>query len=341
MKKALLILEDNQIFRGEGFGASGVFSGELIFNTAMTGYVESLTDPSYHNQILLFSYPLIGNYGVSAEWFESKKIYPSAVVVSELCDNPSHSKSDINLNALCKKYHIGGIAGVDTRSLIKFIRNKGTIPAILVVYSEKKQDSIKTVTSQKIKIINTGGRKTIALIDYGVKESIIQNLVQRNLKVIIFPAETDASTIYKYTPDGIVLSNGPGNPKECTYGINTVKQLLNKQIPILGICLGHQLLALASGGNTRKLEFGHHGINLPIMDLVKKHAYITSQNHGYVVEKNSLPKEWKIRFINLNDQTIEGFYHQARPILSCQFHPEANPGPVDMNYIFDEFLDML
>jgi len=341
MKKAILVLDDNTVFRGLGFGAIGSYWGELVFNTAMTGYMEALTDPSYAGQILTFSYPLIGNYGATFKWAESKKIHPVAVVVSELSDNPVHRESKEPLEKILEKQKVGGIRGIDTRYLVKIIRNKGTIQAVLSVYDNHSVDIVKQVTINKPEILNPNGKKTIVLIDYGLKRSITEELVKRDTKVVILPATITASEILLYSPDGVVLSNGPGDPRSYTYAIQTIKDLLKMDIPIFGICLGHQLLALAAGGEIYKLKFGHRGINQPVLQTKTKKAFITSQNHGYAVSNGSVPINWEVLFSNLNDGTIEGLKHKKLPILSVQFHPEANPGPKDTNFLFNNFFQYL
>lgn len=341
MKKAMLVLDDNTVFRGAGFGTVGSYWGELVFNTAMTGYMEALTDPSYAGQILTFAYPLIGNYGATFKWAESKKIHPVGVVVSELSDNPVHRDSEGPLEKILEKQRIGGISGVDTRHLVKTIRNKGTIPAVLSVYDNHDVDLVKHVTVRKSKIVNRKGKRTIALIDYGFKGSIVEELVQRGAKVIVVGATTTAKDILKFSPDGIVLSNGPGDPRTFDYAINIIKNLLNKNIPIFGICLGHQLLALAAGGHVHQLKFGHRGLNQPVLQTGSKKAFMTSQNHGYAVSHGSLPKNWEVLFTNLNDGTVEGLEHKELPIFSVQFHPEASPGPKDTNFLFNKFFRYL
>ncbi len=341
MKKAVLVLDDNTVFRGLGFGAVGSYWGELVFNTAMTGYMEALTDPSYARQILTFSYPLIGNYGATFKWSESSKIHPVGVVVSEIADNPVHRESETNLIKVLEKYGVGGISGVDTRQLVKITRNKGTIPAVLSVYENHNIDLVKEVTTNHVRIVNPSGKPVIALIDYGIKESIVKSLQERGAKVIIFPATSSADDILSYQPDGVVLSNGPGDPRDFGYARKTVKVLLKKGIPIFGICLGHQLLSLAFGGQVYKLKFGHRGLNHPVIQVDTRKAYMTSQNHGYAVDQQSLPNEWKPLFLNLNDNTIEGLQHKKLPIFSVQFHPEASPGPQETSFLFDQFLGSL
>lgn len=341
MKNAVLVLDDNTVFRGSGFGALGVYCGELVFSTAMTGYMESLTDPSYAGQILTFAYPLIGNYGSTFKWAESKKIHPIGVVVSELSDKPVHRDNEKSLEKTFEKQNIGGISGIDTRHLVKIIRDRGTIPAVLSVYRKVNSDLVKQVTVYKPQIMNPTGNKTVVLIDYGLKGNIVEELIFRGAKVIVVPATTTANDIFKFSPDGIVLSNGPGDPKNFDYAVKTIKDLLVKNIPMFGICLGHQLLSLAAGGDTYKLKFGHRGINQPVQFVTTKKSFLTSQNHGYAVDPNSLTSDWMVSCINLNDKTVEGLVHKHKPLFSVQFHPEANPGPHDTVFLFDQFMEMI
>lgn len=341
MKKAMLILENNLVLRGKGVGAYGCFYGELVFNTGMTGYMESLTDPSYAGQIVTFAYPLIGNCGATFKWSASNKFHPTAVVVSEIFKDPEHKDTKTSLDELLSKNGIGGISDIDTRALVKLIRKKGTIPAVVSVYENPNINLIDKVTSKEIQVHNPKGTLSVALIDYGVKKGIIQELIKHKLKVIVFPATISAKEILSYHPKGIVLSNGPGDPKDFPEIHKIIKELIDSNIPILGICLGHQFLALADGAKIYKLKFGHHGLNHPVIDKETDKAYLTSQNHGYVVDKTTLPKQWGIRFINLNDGTIEGLIHKTKPFISVQFHPEANPGPYDTNFVFDQFTQML
>lgn len=341
MKKAVLILPDNTIYRGKGIGAYGSYIGELVFNTSMTGYVEALTDPSYAGQILTFAYPLIGNYGVSNKWTEAKKIYPTAIIASEISQEASHYEKDCSFEGFLKKHKLGGIAGIDTRSLIKKIRDKGTIPAVISVYENHDVDWVNQVTTKKPYIVNPDGKTTVVLIDYGTKGSIISQLIKQDLKVIVIPAFSTTNEIVSYNPSGIILSNGPGDPTQLGYAVDTIKELLHTGIPMWGICLGHQLLALASGGKTFKLPFGHRGINQPVKHTKTKKAYITSHNHGYAVDPTSLPKDIEVTYTNLNDGAVEGMCHKKKPWFSVQFHPEANPGPYDTQFLFNEFKKLL
>ena len=341
MKKATLVLEDNAVFSGVGFGTLGTYSGELVFNTAMTGYMESLTDPSYAGQILTFAYPLIGNYGATFAWGESKKIHPAGIVVSELCDHPFHKDSTQTLEQVFESQGLGGISGIDTRMLIKKIRTKGTAPAVLFLYEDREGSRPGQLELKTINIVNPKGVATVVLLDYGAKGGIVQELADRNLRVVILPSNATAKDVLKYHPAGIVLSNGPGDPKDYPVARQTIADLLKLAIPIFGICLGHQLLALAAGANTYKLKFGHRGINQPVAHAKTKRAFLTSQNHGYAVDAASLPPSWEVTYLNLNDLTVEGLRHSKQPFFSVQFHPEANPGPFDSRFLFDEFVALM
>jgi len=341
MKKAVLILNNDKVIHGNGIGATGVFTGELVFTTGMNGYMKSLTDPSFTGQILTFAYPLIGNYGANITWGESGKIWPNAVITSEVCIDPVNKESFVDLDTLLKQNKVGGITAVDTRYLVKLVRDQGTIPVILGVYEDDTIDPVKKVSTKKIYSFNSGGKINIALIDCGFKKSIVQDLVSRGCKVTVFPYTTGAEEILKIKPDGIVVSNGPGDPAVLTDLHKTIAKLLVIDIPFLGICLGHQLLALAVGAKTFKLKYGHRGLNQPVQDILTKKAYITSQNHGYAVDMTTLPLDFFVWFNNLNDDTVEGLKSKNKPFMSVQFHPEANPGPKDTTFIFDEFIKLV
>ncbi len=353
---ATLVLEDGTIVQGEGFGAEKEVFGEVVFNTSMTGYQEALTDPSYKGQILLLTYPLIGNYGVNDEDFESNRIQVEGFVVKEACPNPSHRISKKTIDEFLKEHDIPGISGVDTRALTIKIRKYGTMKGALATSSKeidaedlleraRKQkdiselDLVSLVTCKQAKKYGNGER--VVLIDCGYKASILKNLLKRNLEVIVVPAFYDYEKILELEPRGIMVSNGPGDPKRASYVIETLKKLINEEIPIFGICLGNQLLALAFGADTYKLKFGHRGSNQPVKDLKTGKTYITSQNHGFAVSEESLPDFLEVSHINLNDNTVEGIRHKELPIFSVQYHPEANPGPRDSEYLFDEFVKLI
>jgi carbamoyl-phosphate synthase small subunit len=356
--KAILVLEDRSVWSGEGFGALAKVSGEVVFNTGMVGYPESITDPSYHGQILCQTYPLIGNYGVSSKSFESDKPKIWGYIVSELCDAPSHATSEKTVHDWLKESGIPGLTGIDTRALTKKLRVHGVMLGILETYVTKtdlkallrearfipdpnKRHLVAEVTLKKIKVYNPELKTTVALIDCGVKASILQSLIKRNVRVVRVPAETEFSKIMEYAPAGIVISNGPGDPKQCAAIIATVKRLMEENIPTFGICLGNQILALAAGGNTYKLKFGHRSQNQPCQEEGTKRCYITSQNHGFAVDIRALPKLWKPWFTNANDKTNEGIRHVSKPFMSVQFHPEAAPGPTDTEFLFDQFIGSL
>ena len=346
-------MSDGSIFRGLGFGAEKVSVGELVFNTSMMGYQEALTDPSYAGQILLMTYPLIGNYGANKGDFESKKVQVPAFVVREACELPSHKDSNATLDEFLGRNNTPGIAGLDTRSIVRRIRERGVMPACVCVYSGNEPDTagllakanaldyskinfVEQASVKKEEEYGAPGWKKIALIDCGAKQSIIRELVKRELSVTVLPWNSSSMSILSHDPDGVLISNGPGDPALLGNVAKTAKELFGK-MPIFGICLGHQILAHAVGGKTFKLRFGHRGSNHPVKDLETGAVTITSQNHGYAVDEKSLPKEFVPTKLNLNDRTNEGMKHRELPIFSVQYHPEANPGPLDSLGLFDEF----
>ena len=357
MPKALLVLRDGSVFPGKGFGAEAISTGELVFNTGFCGYQETLTDPSYAGQILTATYPLIGNYGVNLEDFESDRVQVSGFVVREVCNKPFHMKSKETLDGFLKRSGIPGIYDVDTRAIVRRIREFGVMPACLSVYSGKKPDEeellgearkldyskidfVDIVTTKKEKKYLVDGKHKVVLIDCGVKMSIIRELLKRNISVVSVPARTGAEEILSMNPDGVVISNGPGDPALLTYVAKTARELMHK-LPVFGICLGHQVIAHAVGGRTFKLKFGHRGGNHAVKDLESGRVYITSQNHGYAVDEKSLPKEFIVTHRNCNDNTVEGIGHKELPVFSVQYHPEAGPGPLDSRYLFDKFVGEL
>lgn len=351
--KAILALEDGTIFEGTGFGAEGEVIGEIVFNTGMTGYQEVLTDPSYCGQIVTMTYPLIGNYGVNLEDIESAKPQVKGFIVREMCKTPSNWRSLETLSEYLKRYGIIGIEGIDTRALTRILRDKGTMKGIIATGEsfnpESRMDEVKAysisnpvdiVTTPEIKHF-TGKNPVVALLDYGIKQNIIRSLLSRGCEVYLFPASSTAEQILEIKPDGIMLSNGPGDPKDCSFQIETIKKLAGK-LPIFGICLGHQLTALAFGSDTEKLKYGHRGCNHPVKDIDKDLTYITSQNHGYTIIEDSMDKNrMRVSHRNMNDGTVEGVEYLDMPVFTVQFHPEASPGPADTAYLFDRFLSLM
>ncbi|MDD5382619.1 MAG: glutamine-hydrolyzing carbamoyl-phosphate synthase small subunit [Candidatus Margulisbacteria bacterium] len=351
--KAILALEDGTIFEGTSFGARGEECGEVVFNTSMTGYQEILTDPSYKGQIVAMTNPLIGNYGISPEDCESDKPHLAGFVVLEASRIASNWRSKESLDAFLKRHKIIGIAGIDTRALTLHIRCAGAMKGIIstrdlnpksLIKKAKAApglvgiDLVKEVTCKKPYQWNKSGKYKVVLLDCGAKCNIMRSLERRDCRVTVVPAKTSAEKILALKPDGVMLSNGPGDPAAVTYVIETVRKLIGK-VPIFGICLGHQILGLALGGQTYKLKFGHRGANHPVMDLRTHKVEITSQNHGFCVDLNSLDQDKvELTHINLNDQTSEGMRHKRYPAFSVQYHPEASAGPHDSKYLFDEFI---
>lgn len=352
--KAFLLLEDGTVFEGNSFGMEGQVVGEVVFNTGMTGYQEVLTDPSYCGQIVCMTYPLIGNYGVNIDDIESLRPQVKGFIVRELCKTPSNWRSIESLNEYLKRNEIIGLEGIDTRALTIILRNRGTMKGTIITGEaieklEEKLAEVKNytinnpvlqVTTPEIKHYAGEGYR-IALLDYGLKKNIVRSLQKRNCEVYVFPCTAAAEEVLAVEPDGIMLSNGPGDPKDCGFQIATIKKLIGEK-PIFGICLGHQLTALANGADTEKLKYGHRGCNHPVKDLEKDMTYITSQNHGYTIVEESLNKEiMSVSHINMNDGTIEGIKYKNAPMFTVQFHPEASPGPGDTAYLFDEFIKMI
>ncbi|MBM7855140.1 carbamoyl-phosphate synthase small subunit [Desulfohalotomaculum tongense] len=352
--QALLVLEDGSVFKGKAFGATGQRFGEVVFNTGMTGYQEILTDPSYCGQIVVMTYPLIGNYGINKEDFEAKKSYVRGFVVRENCDKPSNWRVSSRIDEFLAREGVIGISGIDTRQLTKILRNHGTMrgiisteeqdPAVLVAEAKAAphltgQRLVPTVATREIYTVPGEGPR-VALVDFGAKQNIIRCLNNRGCEVVVLPPDTAAEDILSLNPAGLMLSNGPGDPVDVPYAVETVKKLIDK-LPIFGICLGHQVLGLALGGKTYKLKFGHRGANHPVKDLATGRVYITSQNHGFAVDAGSLPGDVEVSHINLNDNTVEGLRHKHLPVYSVQYHPEAAPGPEDSEYLFDVFMELL
>lgn len=347
---AYLTLEDGSIFKGESFGASCDIMGEVVFNTGMTGYQEVLTDPSYCGQIVTMTYPMIGNYGMNDAIAESCGPQVRAFVVRESCDEPSNWNNHGTLADYLAKHNIVALSGIDTRELTRVIREKGTMQGVITKnppsaaqIEEMKvfrtKNPVETVTTQEIYQIGEGRRK-VAVLDFGLKRNILRSLIKRDCTLTVFPALTPPEEILVGGFDGLMLTNGPGDPKENTKIIENLKHLIGK-LPIFGICLGHQLVALALGADTERLKYGHRGANHPVKDMQKDRVYITSQNHGYAVKNRTLPDCAVVSHKSWNDKTIEGVRYVGFPMFSVQFHPEAAPGPEDTAYLFDEFIQMI
>lgn len=346
-----LVLENGEIFEGERIGANIDTACEVVFNTGMAGYIETFTDPSYAGQGIVMTYPLIGNYGVIPEDMESDMIWAKAIFVHEVAEFESNFRTKFNLNKFLLDYKIPGITNINTRKLTKILRDAGTMKGYVTSNISNIEEIMKKikdyevgnvvekVTSKQVKVYGKGKKIKIALMDYGFKHNIVNSLLKRGAEVTVFPATTPAEEVVALHPDGIMLSNGPGNPEDCIKEIKNVKKLYNTNIPIFGICLGHQLMALANGAKTEKLKYGHRGPNHPVKDLKTGKVYITSQNHGYYVVEKSVNKSLaEVSYINLNDGTVEGIRYKNKKISTVQFHPEACPGPEDTAYLFDEFL---
>jgi carbamoyl-phosphate synthase small subunit len=371
--EGLLALEDGRNFRGKAFGAHGESSGEVVFNTSLTGYQEILTDPSYAGQIVTLTYPLIGNYGVNLQDQESRRPYVEGLVVREMAEAPSNWRQQTSLPDYLRKHNVVAISDIDTRALVRHIRDHGAMRAVLSTVDldphslTDKARNLPEMTGRDLAKVVTckepfgwqdtsfqlfpskgeplrrhaeekeGSACRVVAFDFGIKHNILRLLADIGCELIVVPATTTVEQVLNFDPDGIFLSNGPGDPEPITYAIETVRGLIGKK-PIFGICLGHQLLGLALGGRTYKLKFGHHGGNHPVLDVQTGEVEITAQNHGFVVDINSLPKgEVEVTHINLNDQTLEGFRHKHFPLFCVQYHPEGSPGPHDSRYLFEEF----
>lgn len=351
--KAILLLEDGTIFTGKGFGAVTDSVGEVVFNTSMTGYQEVVSDPSYCGQIVTMTYPLIGNYGISRDDFESVRPFIHGFVVREYEEVPSNWRAEFSIDELLKEYDIPGISEIDTRMLTRILRHHGTMKGVISTSGKSVEqlqklleqtplltDQVERVSTKSV-FGSPGNKARVVLVDFGAKSGMIRDLTLRGCDVVVVPQNTSAEQILRLRPDGVLLSNGPGDPKSVPHAVNMIRDLLGK-IPIFGICLGHQLLALACGADTSKLKFGHRGGNHPVKDLATNRCFITSQNHGYTVDQDSIKDtELVVTHINNNDQTIEGLRHARFPMFSVQYHPEASPGPYDSSYLFDDFLQMI
>ncbi|MBO2943179.1 glutamine-hydrolyzing carbamoyl-phosphate synthase small subunit [Paenibacillus sp. F411] len=353
--QARLLLEDGTLFNGKSFGADAEMTGEVVFNTGITGYQEVLSDPSYCGQIVTMTYPLIGNYGITRDDFESIRPFVHGFVVRRHEPVPSNWRAEYSVDSLLKEYGIPGISGIDTRMLTRIIRHHGTMKGILTTSSKSVEELMEMMadtsipqlrnqvarTSTPQMFTSPGQKERIVLVDFGAKSGILRELTARGCDVIVVPHDTTADEIRRLHPDGIQLSNGPGDPKDVPYAVDMIKELLG-EYPIFGICLGHQLFALASGADTEKLKFGHRGGNHPVKELATDRCYITSQNHGYTVKEDSVAStDLEVTHINNNDKTVEGLKHKKYPAFSVQYHPEAAPGPHDSSYLFDDFLEMI
>ncbi|WJG08027.1 glutamine-hydrolyzing carbamoyl-phosphate synthase small subunit [Aliiglaciecola sp. LCG003] len=371
---ALLVLEDGSVFKGTSIGASGVSVGEVVFNTSMTGYQEILTDPSYAEQIITLTYPHIGNTGTNSEDVESDKIWAKGLIIRDLPLLASNFRNQSSLSDYLKDNNIVGIADIDTRRLTRILRDKGAqrgcivtvddfsqqavddgIKASLAFPGLKGMDLAKAVTTDKsyewrdgVWSLEDGYEKDkqdcqfhVVAYDFGAKHNILRMLVDRSCKLTVVPATTSAADVLALQPDGIFLSNGPGDPEPCTYAIEAIQAFLETDIPIFGICLGHQLLALASGAKTLKMKFGHHGANHPVKDLHRDVVMITSQNHGFAVDENALPDNLEVTHVSLFDKSLQGIHRKDKPAFSFQGHPEASPGPHDAAPLFDHFIELM
>ena len=352
MKKKL-ILETGEVFHGEGFGANWETDGEVVFNTGMTGYQELISDPSYCGQIVCMTYPLIGNYGVNRDDFESIEPAIKGLIVRELCDFPSNFRSQMTIDELFKKKNLSGIQGIDTRKLTRILRNRGVVKGKIVDENSNDEEVIRQIKTfeippNQVESVSTktayaapGRGFKVVLVDFGSKLGIIRELSQRDCDITVVSQDVTSDEILMMNPDGVMLSNGPGNPEDVKGAQEMINGILGK-VPIFGICLGHQLIGLACGAQTFKLKFGHRGGNHPVLDIAKNRVEITAQNHGYAIDSESLKNTYlEETHIALNDKTNEGFKHKIHPCFSVQYHPEASPGPEDANYLFDEFIELM
>ena len=358
-KAAYLVLEDGSVHEGVGFGAENDGLGEVVFNTSMTGYQEILTDPSYAGQLVTLTYPLVGNYGINAEDSESARIQVSGLIVREHCELPSHGRSDRTLHEFLASEGIPGISEIDTRAVTRRLRSQGVMMGIITAGPPDTalkrlqdtpaydgQDYVATVSTKEEYDWDASGddqpdaKHRILVTDCGLKYNILRHLRSRGCRVTVVPAATPAEDMLAMKPSGILLSPGPGDPKMLDYAVDNTRRLLGR-VPIMGICLGHQIVARALGAETFKLKFGHRGGNHPVKDLADGRIYITAQNHGYAVSPEKLPSGLEVSHINLNDQTVEGLRHKEMPLFTIQYHSEASPGPMDNEYLFDQFIEMV
>ena len=356
---AAVVLEDGRIFRGRSFGAESDAEGEVVFTTTMTGYQEVATDPSFRGQIVCMTYPIIGNYGVTPDDDQSRRPWISGMIVREYCETPSNWRSEGSLGSYLQGHAIPAIAGVDTRALTRHIRTRGAMRGILVAnVAERRVDDlvrqakgawspsdanvVADVSAAEERTVGSGPLHVV-LLDCGVKENIVASLERRGVRVTVVPFDTPYTGIAALQPDGVLTSPGPGDPETAEPAVDTVKSVIDDGMPYMGVCLGHQLLALAIGATTSKLKFGHRGGNHPVLDISSGRIHITSQNHGYQVDADTIPEDrgWRVAQVNLNDRSVEGLAHESLPVFSVQYHPEGSPGPQDTQYVFDRFLDSL
>lgn len=353
MQKRNLILEDGTVFEGYGFGSEEVSKGEIVFNTGMTGYQEVITDPSYYGQIVTMTYPVIGSYGINRDDYETVTTFIHGLIVKEYSEHPSNFRNEETLDSFLKANNIPGVAGIDTRKLTRIIRKHGTMKAAIISAEEDAEkaleelrntelptDQVKQTSTNNPYVVPGRGHRVV-LVDFGVKHGILRELTKRDCQITVVPYNYSAEEILRLRPDGIMLTNGPGNPKDVPEAVEMIKEVLG-QVPIFGICLGHQLLSLACGADTEKMKFGHRGSNHPVKDLKTDRTYLTSQNHSYAVNPATLENTGlELTQIAINDETVEGVKHTIHEAFSVQYHPEASPGPEDTNYVFDEFLKMM
>ena len=366
---AILVLKDGTVFRGTSIGADGLATGEVVFNTAITGYQEILTDPSYSRQIVTLTYPHIGNYGVNPEDVESKKIHAAGLVIRSLPVRASNWRKTWTLSEYLQRENIVAIAGIDTRKLTRILRDKGAQDGCIMAGNVNDQEALDAarkfpglVGMDLAKVVScdqpynweestwalgegyrhmSEPRFHIVAYDYGIKHNILRKLAERGCRVTVVPAQTKADEVLAMKPDGVFLSNGPGDPAPCDYAIESIRKLMDRGVPMFGICLGHQLMALASGAHTMKMKFGHHGANHPVQDVDTGHVMITSQNHGFAVDTSTLPSNVRVTHVSLFDGSLQGFMRTDKPAFCFQGHPEASPGPHDVDYLFDRFVKLV
>lgn len=360
--KGTIYMEDGTIYKGMGFGAEGTRVGELVFNTAMTGYQKTLTDPSYKEQVIVMTYPLIGNYGINNTDNESAGIHAFGIVAADVCFTPSNWKSVMNIDQWLKEQKVPGVYHVDTREITRKLRYSGNQKCVITTENFSSDALRKICTGEKLRTDqmkyagvkeienwdNAKGKYRVAVLDFGVKQSILKELYNRGCSLTLFPYGTKARTVLEMQPDGVFLTNGPGDPEAAKEAVVVVEKLITNsnygpdQMPVFGICMGHQLIALSQGGSTYKLKYGHRGCNHGVFDKNSGRSYITSQNHGFAVKAESIVlKGLEVTHLNLNDGTVEGMQHLSKPVFSVQFHPESNPGPDDTGYLFDKFIHLM